>query len=503
MKRLQFGISLVLCLTFLGSCGWFGEGSDAKGKGRANRSESNWGKPKKPSFKIPVTVEQIDRDRMYAYLQAVGTVVPTKEIELKCEMPGRIYYTKRWMEGDQVEKGEVLATIDDRQLRLDLNEAQQQLYLAKAALEPARAQLEQAKKDEEFKKIMHERGAISKAEVDLAVLTRIQREHSFEEAKQNIETRRTAVERLKQELEKTEIVVPWNGVLLPSSQNISTTGSSGENTATDLTLNQGQQVGSAQVLCRLATIDKVYVALDVPAKDLTEVEKGQEVELEIYSRSGTEYRGVVKDISTALSASTRTYTVNVLVDNPNHELRPGMFAKARIITEERLDAISIPRTMVQLRNNRHVVFVVKEKQEDETRSPVERQEGEGREAPPRQIAMAGKTDSSRGSGNTAYAADITSSTGENQIEINPDLEPEAIEEETPDNPFDDENVTWVAEERVVQLGIENRENVEIVSGLREGEYLVVLGYETLTDGVDVNVTLRDDENSRLNTSAVN
>ncbi|MBZ0257073.1 hypothetical protein K8I31_13485, partial [bacterium] len=47
-----------------------------------------------------------------------------------------------------------------------------------------------------------------------------------------------------------------------------------------------------------------------------------------------------------------------------------------------------------------------------------------------------------------------------------------------------------AEEREVTLGIENRERVEVVNGLQEGEYMVVLGYETLSDKVDVNVTVR-------------
>ncbi len=505
MKRLHLAISVILCCFLISNCGWFGGSSGESGKGNwtAGRANSNWGKPKKPSFKIPVTVEQIERERMYAYMQAVGTVVPTKEIEIKPEMAGRIYYTKRWMEGNEVEKGQVFATIDDRQLRLDLNEAQEQLELAKAAIEPASAQLEQAKKDAEFKKIMHERGAISKAEYDLAVLTKIQREHSFIETKQNIETRRKTVESLKQELEKSEIIIPWDGVLLPSSQSVTTTSSGSENSVTDLTINNGQQVGSGQVLCRLATIDQVYVALDVPAKDLTQVEIGQEVELEIYSRSGTEFTGVVDDISTSLNASTRTYTVNVLVDNKNHELRPGMFAKAQIITEERKDAISIPRNMVQLRNNRHVVFVVKEKEEEEQQFEAGGGNGprqsSGQEKR-RQIAMAGRGDSE----NSAYAAEINSPTdeNENEIDVNIEEEPQVIDEEQTDNPFEGEQ-TWVAEERAVQLGIENRENVEIVDGLREGEFLVVLGYETLTDGVEVNVTLREDEDSRLNLPGFN
>ena len=124
---------------------------------------------------------------------------------------------------------------------------------------------------------------------------------------------------------------------------------------------------------------------------------GQDVELEIYSRSGNDYKGTVADISTSLNSSTRTYTVNVLVDNPNHELRPGMFAKARIITKEKLDAVSIPRSMIQLRNNRNVVFVVVPKIMDEIYGATDTIDLPDTALPlaernPEQLVMAGKTD---------------------------------------------------------------------------------------------------------------
>jgi len=495
MKRLHVAVSALIIMAMVSGCGWFGgqnNGGGQQGRGgqQARTGGEGWGKPEKPQFKIPVTAEVIERERMFAYLQAVGTVVPTKEVELKPEMTGRIYYTKRWMEGDEIKKGEVLATIDDRQLRLDINEAELQLELAKAAVRPAKAQLDQAIKDAEFKKIMHERGAISKAEYDLAELTRIQRENQYEEAQRNVDSRQMALERLKQELEKVEITAPFDGVLLPSDQMVTTGSTGNEGSATDLTLLNGQTVGSSAILCRLAVIDQVYVSLDVPAKDLADVSVGQEVELEIYSRTGNEFTGKVAEISTALNANTRTYTVKVMVDNTGHQLRPGMFAKARIITDERLDAISIPRSMVQLRNNQHIVFVAKPK-ENEQAQPQEgggqletepvAQGGEGNQSGQdgrrnRQLAMAGENDG------VAFAADDKDPSSEGG-------KPDYALENQAEN---DDPVLMVAEERVVQRGIENREEVEIVSGLKEGELLVVLGYETLTDGVDISVTVRED-----------
>ena len=55
----------------------------------------------------------------------------------------------------------------------------------------------------------------------------------------------------------------------------------------------------------------------------------------------------------------------------------------------------------------------------------------------------------------------------------------------------------IALERELTLGMENRELVEITSGLKEGDLLVVLGYETLSDKVDVNITYRDKTKSGI------
>jgi len=474
MKNSRLVLLLLFCTIVLSGCGFI-SGMMSKQSGNKDAASGNLKKPEKPKFKIPVTAETLKRGRMYSYLQAVGTVVPSKEIDIKPEMSGRIFFTKRWMEGDEVQKETLYATLDERELRLNVNDAQLNLEISKARVEPASAQLMQAYKEEEFKTVMFERGAISKADLDLAVLQRIQRKNSYEEALKNIESREMALTRMKQELEKIQITLPFSGVLLPPGQSSVNTGKGGE---TDLTLMNGQMVGASTVLCRLANIDQVFLALDVPSKDLMEIQIGQEVEIDIYTKTGKEYRGTVAEISTSLNSSTRTYTVNVLVDNPEHELRPGMFAKARIITKEKLDAISIPRDLVLLRNNKSVVFVVEEKPFDEIEDTAGETDYQNTEENKNNPADESKTISG---GNVAVADEwIDDATDTDEF-----LDDELLEADEP------ETIPLIAKEREIVLGIDNRERVEVIDGLKEGELLVVLGYETLTDNVDVNITMRE------------
>lgn len=482
MKIHRLLIAITVSLSLLAGCS---QGTNPQMTLAEDKPGGNWGKPEKPKFKIPVTAKPIRRERMYAYLEAVGTVVPIKEIEIKPEMTARIYYTKRWMEGDEVKKGEKFASMDARDLNIDIREARLALESAKAAVLPAKAQLEQASKDVEFRKAMLERGAISKSEYEQTVLQRMQREIAYEQAKKDVISRELALDKLLKEKEKIDITFPFDGVLLPAQQSLAS--AQREGNETDLTLLQGLQVANGTVLCRLADIDQVYVALDVPAKDLLDIHIGQDVELEIYSRVGHDYKGTVKEISTSLNANTRTYTVNVLVDNPEHELRPGMFAKARIITEERLDAIKIPRELVILRNNRDVVFVATEKPQEEQASQNNNNEAKPEPTQERkQLTMSG------GFEKLAVASDQVPQATDTEEFIDLETEEEAEPE-----------LEMIAEERVVKTGIENREFVEITDGLKEGELLIVLGYETLTDQVDINVTVRDEKFDVFDNSSEN
>lgn len=482
VKRLRLLFVVVLGMTLLTGCGYFGVGSPSGGVMAQGKMGDNWGKPEKPKFKIPVTVERVQRGRMYAYLQARGTVVPIKELELKPEMTGRIYYTKRWVEGDEVKKGDILARIDDRELNRQVEMAELQWQMAKEEITPASANLAQAYKDEAFKKAMFERGAIAKYEFDQSSLRRIQQVNAYDMQLKTVRNREMDLQKIKQELEKVPIEIPYDGVLLPAKESVSINQKATEDT--DLTLFNGQMIGQGTVLCRLANIEKVYAALDVPAKELEDIRIGQKVEVEVYTKSAAIFMGEVADISTALNANTRTYTVNVLLDNPKHELRPGMFAKSRIITEERPDAISVPRELVLLRNNRQVLYVVKEKPAEEIKSVTSEVNG----SPADQPRALPQPSLARGGGleKVAVASDAVAQSTDTTLVDDPlDSEPPAEEE-----------MYYVAEERVVKTGIENREQVEITDGLQAGDILVVLGYETLTDGVDVNITIRDNTQNK-------
>ncbi len=489
-------IALALVLG-IAACGPGGKGPGGKGPGgKGFGGPDGMSGPDRPKFKIPVTCERIERGAMEAYLQTVGSIVPYKEVEIKSEFQGRIYYTKRWMEGDFVKEGEILARIDDRSLKIDIAEAESALDIAKEGILPASASLAQAIEDEEYNRQMLERGAISRNQYKQSTLTRIQQEERYKSAVAAVETRRAALTKLNQDIEKIIIKAPFEGMLLP----LNTTQSDSSSQDSNLTLNEGLIVGSNQAICRLADIDQVVVELAVPGKDIDKVELGQKAVLDIYSKTGQEYSGKIYDISSTMDPTTRTFTVKVLVNNPKgpKRLRPGMFSKAKIITEIRPETIVVSRDLVLLRDNRHIVYVIEEVPDIASATKTEQidmaieemdrdaiaadQKERGKESAQDKQENDNK-DEAKGDPQEKPADPSSSSdsqgasTGSEQTEEAEESEPDTIP------------TKYVAVERELKLGLENREEYEIIEGLGEGDLLVTVGYETLTSGVDVRPTV--------------
>lgn len=463
------------------------------GKGKGGPG-GKWGKggPERNRHQIPVTCERVVRGPMEAYLQTVGSVVPYKEVEIKSEYMGRIYYTQRWEDGDIVEEGTVLAHIDDRSLRVDIAEAERQLAVAEENIQPVSADLAQARKDELYNGLMLEKGAVPRNTYERYVLTRIRAENTYNQTLATIETRRGSLNKMKQDLDKVVLKAPFDGMLLPLQSNTQTQGSQ----ASNLTLNEGLIVGSNASICRIADIAQVVVELSVPGKDIAVVTQDQRVVLDIYSRVGREYSGTIYDISSTMDPTTRTFTVKVLVDNTARELRPGMFCKARIITETKPHTIALLRDLVTLKDNQHIVFVVEEVPDIASATKAEQVNTAIEEMD--RDAIAARVSSATGESEPPESSEEDGKKKPPPPDEKPDpaqidsathgeIESASSEEEVEP---DELPMKFVARERTVTLGIENKEQFEIAAGLQAGDLLVVVGYQTLTDGVEVNPKTR-------------
>jgi cobalt-zinc-cadmium efflux system membrane fusion protein len=144
---------------------------------------------------------------------------------------------------------------------------------------------------------------------------------------------------------------------------------------------QGQYGGgTAQELFTVGELDKVWVIADVFEMDIARVKVGSKAVVKVVAYSGKNFEGKVDWVSGTLDPVTRTAKVRCTFDNPDHLLKPEMYATVQVSVEER-QALAIPRSALLRLGEQTVVFVFVGNAPDGRlkfeRIPVTVDEGEG------------------------------------------------------------------------------------------------------------------------------
>jgi HlyD family secretion protein len=295
-----------------------------------------------------------------SYIKVSGNIEAT-EVDVGFKVSGRIV-SRSVDEGDWVEKGKVLATLDDEDLRQRLEVAQATLKSAQARLEKllagsrpeeireAAAALQQAQFDFENKKVnyermksLFERGVIPKDTLDNTEAAFKIAKAAVERAKENyelvkigprredIEDARAQVEQaganlklIETQLSYTVLYSPISGVVLVKSGEI------------------GEVVNPGTSILTLADIENVWLKAYIPETDLGRVKWGQEVIVTTDLEPQKVYKGKIsfissqaeftpKQIQTEKERVTLVYRVKIDIPNRDRELKPGMPADGKIV----------------------------------------------------------------------------------------------------------------------------------------------------------------------------
>ena len=220
-----------------------------------------------------VSVEQVSVREVPQTATYTSTVQPYVKNNIAPQMAGRI--TKINVEiGDNVTKGQILAEMD------------------KSSLLQAQLQLQNQEVEFERLKALYEAGGISKSDFDAVELA--------------VKVAKTQVENLE---ENTVLRSPVNGVV------------------TARNYDAGDMYAMSAPIYTVEQIKPVKLLVAISESDYTKVKKGDSVEIAADALPGTKFYGKVGKIYPTIDPATRTFTVEVVVDNNYSTLRPGMFAR--------------------------------------------------------------------------------------------------------------------------------------------------------------------------------
>lgn len=283
----------------------------------------------------PTTAEVTER-AIHFRVMAAGDIGPAEQVSVRPEINGKIKTLPVDL-GDTVKRGDVLFTLDDSDLQVELASRQTEI-------EGAKLQLEKAERNYSRAKVLFEEALISKELFDDS-------KTEFELAKNALDRAERNLDQVKERLTKTKVVAPFDCTILtrPVSIGQAVSGSGGFNSGTEV--------------LTIADLNNMIVNAHINQSDVTRLSAGQEVEILVESVPGLTLKGTVERIApqSTVKSGIRGYPARILIkpETMDPRVRPGMTANLSIPVASNSNAVAVPLAAVFTEQGERFVLVKK------------------------------------------------------------------------------------------------------------------------------------------------
>ncbi|SHF44217.1 RND family efflux transporter, MFP subunit [Mariniphaga anaerophila] len=270
---------------------------------------------------VPVSVEDIRLQSIEQFVSTTGTVNATSEVTLNSEMAGDYFLQtnpatgRPFKLGDRVSKGQTIIRFENEE------------YVNNLAIDAVKLNLEISEQEYDKQKSLYEKGGVTLRELRNSEVSKTNAQYNYENA--------------QIQMAKMSVSAPFSGVIveLPYYTN-------------------GVRIASGAQMATIMSYSQMYMSINLPEKNIGELQLGQEVLVTNYTLPEDTLRGKVTEMSPAISTETRTFSGRIDINNSDLKLRPGMFVKADVITARKDSTIVIPKDVILSGNRGKYVFIV-------------------------------------------------------------------------------------------------------------------------------------------------
>jgi RND family efflux transporter MFP subunit len=270
---------------------------------------------------VPVSVQETSLKSIEEYVNTSGTAYPIGDVAVKSEITANYFLEKNphtgktWQLNDKVRSGDLIARLEDQE------------YVNSVKFETTQLTYELNESELTKQQSLYEKGGVTLNDIKTASI--------------NLANAKTAVENAKLSLAKTRIIAPIDGVII------------------DLPYyTQGTRANSGSNIVEIMDYKKMYMNVQLPEKYVSIIKPDAKVKLTNYTIPKDTIIGLITQLSPAINTDTRTFLGNILIDNPNYLLRPGMFVKADIVINHKDSVIVIPKSIILSRQRGKTIFVI-------------------------------------------------------------------------------------------------------------------------------------------------
>lgn len=342
---------------------------------------------------IKVSVAKVEKKNITESVAANGKIQPEVEVKISSDVSGEIkeLYVK---EGDSVEAGKLLARIDPELYQSALDRSEASLNNSRANLANSKAHMLQS--EAKFSEIeaqyirnkkMYEQKLISDAEMETSKSAYLTAKADVEASKQNIigaefnvQSLEASLREAKKNLIRTEIFAPVSGIV------------------SKLNVEKGERVvGTSQMagteMMRIANLNNMEVSVDVNENDIVKVALNDTALIDVDAYTNRKFKGIVTEVANSATTTATTtsdqvtnFVVKIRILRSSYAdllriktdvFRPGMSASVEIQTRQINDAISVPIEAVTIRNKSDIdTALVKNKKIKSTKTSEIKKEEE-------------------------------------------------------------------------------------------------------------------------------
>lgn len=249
--------------------------------------------------KIQVTTTKASYQNLFEEKKYIGTITANRENKIASETQGKVVYVGI-NEGDYINKGHVIAKVDDTMLKLQLESAE--IQLEGIMLDVKR--YENLSKGDAIPAIQVEKTNIARRSAEVQIKT------------------------LKEQISRTTIVSPFGGVV------------------TMRFFDLGSVLGPGVPLLQLTDISVIKLNLNIPESEIARFSEGMQTDILSDVYPGTQYEGKVSMVG-AKGDDSHNFPVQITVQNlKTYPLKPGMFGSVKIGNTLSKTSLSIPLTAI-------------------------------------------------------------------------------------------------------------------------------------------------------------
>ncbi|MDR3596212.1 efflux RND transporter periplasmic adaptor subunit [Clostridium sp.] len=291
------------------------------------------------------TVEKNSGDTYKATLEAYQQGIVSSKTSLKV-------VSVSFENGQYVNTGDTLVTLDDQDIRNNIKTAQAQLQTyedqlnsAQVALEKLQVNLDDAQRNYDRQKTLFDKKAIAQTDFETAekTLNSAKADYdsgnaSIQTAQSNIASENVSISNLQDTLSNTIIKAPISGVISNKSVNV------------------GQMANSGTSLATINDTSSVYATIQVPQDKINGVKIGQTATV-VVDGNDTTYSGTVQTMDLSADTTSRVFNCKVKLDNSDKSLLPGVYAKVQLDSAVKTEVITIPVNALVGNEGDYYVFI--------------------------------------------------------------------------------------------------------------------------------------------------